>query len=64
MNKRIEITVAPDGSTKVETKGFAGTECQQASRFVEVALGRRVGEQLTEEFYSVRAATEQRQTQG
>ena len=64
MNKRIEITVAPDGSTKVETKGFAGTECQQASRFVEVALGRRVGEQLTEEFYSERAAIEQKQVNG
>ena len=64
MNKTIEVIVAPDGSTTVETKGFAGTECQQASHFVEVALGRRVGERLTEEFYTARATTEQRESQG
>lgn len=48
----IEITVAPDGSTRVETKGFAGASCRQASAFVEQALGQRTGEQLTSEFYA------------
>ena len=51
MNKCIEIIVAPDGQTRVETKGFAGGECQQASRFIEQALGKSTGEQLTAEFY-------------
>ena len=64
MNKTIEVIVAPDGSTKVETKGFAGADCQQASHFVETALGRRVGEQRTAEFYSTRATAEQRESQG
>jgi hypothetical protein len=48
----IEITVAPDGGTRVETKGFAGSACREASAVVEQALGPRAGEQLTSEFYT------------
>jgi hypothetical protein len=50
--KTIEITVFPNGQTSVETKGFTGSECRQASEFIEKALGRRTGEQLTSEFYA------------
>ena len=49
--KIIEITVSPDGETKVETRGFTGGECREASRFVEQALGRRTAETLTAEFH-------------
>lgn len=31
-SKTIEIIVKPDGSTSLETKGFAGGECRVASR--------------------------------
>lgn len=51
MIKTIEIIVAPNGTTRVETKGFAGGECRAASEFVEKALGRRTDEKLTGEFY-------------
>ena len=51
MNKVIEITVSPTGATKVETRGFTGGECREASRFIEQALGARTGEQLTAEFH-------------
>jgi len=54
----IEITVAPDGRTRVETKGFRGNECQAASRLIEQALGRRAAEQLTSDFFAVNAANE------
>ena len=64
MSKIIEVTVRPNGQTNVETKGFAGAECQEASRFVELALGKRLGEQLTTEFHSARNTCEQRQTEG
>jgi hypothetical protein len=50
--KMIEITVAPNGQTSVETKGFTGSECRQASEFIERALGRQSHEQLTNEFYA------------
>jgi len=49
--KIIEIIVAPNGATRVETKGFAGGECRAASEFVEKALGKRTDEKLTSEFY-------------
>ena len=51
MNKIIEIIVGPKGETRVETKGFSGSECQEASRFVEQALGKRTSEQKTAEFF-------------
>jgi len=51
MKKIIEVTVSPKGETKIETKGFAGGECRQASRFMEEALGIRASEKLTSEFY-------------
>ena len=50
--KTIEIIVARDGQTCVETKGFAGADCRQASQFIEQALGHRTGEQLTAEFHA------------
>ena len=49
--KTIEITVSPRGETKVETKGFTGGACREASRFVEQALGTRSAETLTAEFH-------------
>ncbi len=52
MTRTIEITVSPTGETKVETKGFTGGTCRDASRLIEQALGERSSEQLTREFYT------------
>lgn len=49
--KTIEIVVGPKGETIVQTKGFVGPECQEASRFVEQALGKRTSEQKTADFF-------------
>jgi hypothetical protein len=49
--KIIEITVSPQGETKVESRGFTGGACHEASRFLEQALGARTAEALTAEFY-------------
>jgi len=59
MSKFIEIIVRKDGSTTVQTKGFVGNTCREASRFVEEALGTKQTEKLTDEFY---VATTQQQT--
>jgi len=61
MSKTIEIIVAPTGETKVETKGFTGSECREASRFIEQALGQQTEEHLTSEFYT-HQQVESRQT--
>lgn len=49
--KIIEIIVSPKGETTIQTKGYAGGTCREASKFIEQALGQRTGEQLTAEFY-------------
>ena len=61
--KTIEIIVSPKGETTVTTKGFTGSSCREASKFIEQALGQRTGERLTAEFHqvqSVEQATQQR----
>jgi hypothetical protein len=52
MSKIIEITISPQGETKIETNGFSGSECRLASRFVEEALGKKTSEQMTGEYYN------------
>jgi hypothetical protein len=53
--KTIEVVVSPQGEVRVETKGFSGPSCREASRFIEQALGQRTGEQLTAEFHQSQA---------
>ena len=59
--KIIEIVVSPTGQTQVETKGFSGSECRDASRFIEEALGKCTGEKLTGEFYAETSVGHQNQ---
>ena len=61
--KTIEITISPKGEAQVQTRGFTGSSCRDASRFIEQALGQCTGEKLTAEFHqveSVRQANQQR----
>jgi hypothetical protein len=57
--KIIEITVDSKGQSKVETRGFTGGECREASKFIEQALGSKIGEKLTGEFYQGQSVDEQ-----
>ena len=54
-SKIIEIVVSPEGQSRVETRGFSGGECREASRFIESALGSRVSATLTAEFHQTQA---------
>ncbi len=51
MNRKIEILVNPQGQVSVQTLGYHGAGCQQASRFLEEALGARLSQYRTAEFY-------------
>jgi hypothetical protein len=42
--KTIEIIVSAKGGTTVQTRGFAGSSCRDASRFIAEALGPRLDE--------------------
>ena len=64
MTKTIEITVSPQGETKVETKGFTGGSCREASRLIEQALGEKSTEQMTAESYQSQPASQQQETHG
>lgn len=52
MLQTIEVTVSPKGETHLETKGFQGKACQEATRELEAALGLSSAEELKPEFYA------------
>ena len=51
MARIIEMLVSPTGEATVQTKGFAGGDCQQASKWLEQALGLATADRKTAEFY-------------
>ena len=63
MSKMIEITVQPDGKISIQTLGFVGPSCGEASRFIEEALGQRLSEQRTAEFYQAQTVKQRQQQQ-
>ena len=58
MNKIIEVIVSPSGQVLIQTKGFSGSECRDATRALEQALGQSQAEQLTAEFHQTQSAQE------
>ncbi len=62
MSKIIEMIVSPTGETRVETKGFAGEDCREASKSLEAALGIRTTEQMTAEFHQMNRSDAQNHT--
>ncbi len=61
--KTIEIVVSPTGETRVETKGFSGPSCRDASKFIEAALGQPLSEQPTAALYQTDTARQLHQQQ-
>jgi hypothetical protein len=59
--KTIEIIITAKGETTVQTKGFQGSVCREASRFIEQSLGQRTAETLTAEFHQTPCLEQQRQ---
>lgn len=51
MSRTIEIVVRPNGQSRIETKGFLGSQCRRASQFIERALGKQQSERLLAEFH-------------
>ena len=61
--KRIDIDIGPDGSIAIDAVGFSGPDCEEATRFLEEALGEPTARQQKPE-YRQRATAQQRQTLG
>ena len=51
--RTIEIIVSHKGETRLETKGFTGASCQDASRFLEKALGQKLSDRPTADRHQV-----------
>ena len=49
--KKIEITVSPEGATSIKTLGFSGSSCKAATRDLEKALGVAGRETLQPEYF-------------
>jgi hypothetical protein len=56
MPRIIQVIVSPRGETTVQTKGYSGGECREASNFLEQALGQRTSETMTAEFHQDQSA--------
>jgi len=49
--KMIEVIVAPDGGIRIDAVGFKGADCEQATAFLEKALGQISGKRKKPEYY-------------
>jgi hypothetical protein len=59
MPRIIEVIVSPQGETTVQTRGYTGGECVQASKFIEHALGVVAADVKTSEFYQTQVQQQQ-----
>jgi hypothetical protein len=59
MPRIIEVVVSPQGETTIQTKGYAGGACLQASKFLEQALGVAVADHKTAEFFQTSVQTQE-----
>lgn len=51
MNRSIEILIAKDGTLTIDAVGFKGADCDQATKFLEVALGLTAEKQRKPEYH-------------
>jgi len=49
--KTIHLIIDPQGQVRLETKGFEGASCKEASKVLEQALGLVQSDQPTAELY-------------
>jgi hypothetical protein len=59
MPRIIEVIVSPQGQTTVQSKGYVGGECQQASKWLEQALGVVAEDRKTAEYYEAQTSQQQ-----
>jgi len=62
--KTIEIIVDNKGQSTVQTKGFSGTECRDASKLIERALGIVQSDTPTAEMYQTQVNPQQAKAGG
>jgi hypothetical protein len=63
MNRTIEIIVSASGEIQIDAVGFKGPDCDQATKFLEEALG-VVGQKIKKPEYHQRSTTRSQQRIG
>ena len=63
MKRTLEILISPTGEIQIDAIGFKGPDCEQATRFLEEALGAVQVRQRKPE-YQQRTVTQRRQQVG
>ncbi len=64
MSRSIEVIVTPTGEIKIDAVGFKGADCEQATKFLEVALGVVNGKTKKPEYHQTRTAKPQQKVGG
>lgn len=59
MQRIIEVLISPTGETTIQTKGYAGADCLQASKWLEKALGITTSDHKTAEFHQASQSQQQ-----
>ena len=63
-DRSIEVTVSPTGAITVEAEGYTGASCEEATRFLEEALGQPGKRVRKGEFYRKTTRNNNRQQLG
>jgi len=59
VSRSIEIIIAPDGTLSVDAIGFKGADCEQATKFLETALGLTCNKLRKPEYHQTRKGKNQ-----
>lgn len=49
--ERIDVWISPEGSITLDAVGYTGSSCEEATRFLETALGTIGRKQRTRDYY-------------
>ena len=64
MSRAIEVIVSPAGEIKIDAVGFKGPDCEQATKFLELALGVVNSRTKKPEYHQTRTAKPQQKVGG
>jgi hypothetical protein len=64
MSKTIEVTIAPTGEIMIDAVGFKGADCEQATKFLEEALGTAAVKSKKPEYHQRRSTSNQQKVGG
>ena len=64
--ERIDVWISPEGAITIDAVGYTGSSCEEATRFLEEALGTVGRKQRTRDYYrrnQIQNQTNQQQSQ-